>query len=431
MGGELGKLDALRVQSVGGAPYIRGKTALNDLLAAGSVAAPVQTAFVQSYADNDGQLAPVWQALRANKSFSAADLDHLETTLSAGALLSGNVPLITYTLGRLASPQGSIKHVRDLARLNQSDWEALIKQVDPTGQSVPSVLPTDTLDQRVARLAQALSNRFASRYKTVALAGGFAKASASAFKTRTELVTFLEANPSLDITRMNIDVFIANPNNKVTPPRRPPSPSSRWRSACSASRRTTLRSRRWRRPVTGRRRASTSGTRRVHRPDDWAARQRFLASAAFTRAEATYAAALTAFGRFNARMNPIPACHSSLPRRRLRVRCRASRTLPNLQSLFGSLDYRECADCRSVLSPAAYLVDLLQLLKRITVTGTTTVLDILLRRRPDLQFIALDCNNTNTTLPYIDLVNELLEASVAQAGAPAYPLIHRHDRDVC
>ena len=33
---------------------------------------------------------------------------------------------------------------------------------------------------------------------------------------------------------------------------------------------------------------------------------------------------------------------------------------PTMESLFGSMDFCECEHCRSVLSPAAYLVDLLQ-----------------------------------------------------------------------
>ena len=39
--------------------------------------------------------------------------------------------------------------------------------------------------------------------------------------------------------------------------------------------------------------------------------------------------------------------------------------------------------------------------------------DVLLARRPDLQYLPLTCANTNTALPYIDLVNETLEYFVA------------------
>ena len=36
-------------------------------------------------------------------------------------------------------------------------------------------------------------------------------------------------------------------------------------------------------------------------------------------------------------------------------------------------------------------------------------LDVLLARRPDLQHLGLSCENTNTALPYVDLVHEILE----------------------
>src|SRR5439155_21499707 len=35
---------------------------------------------------------------------------------------------------------------------------------------------------------------------------------------------------------------------------------------------------------------------------------------------------------------------------------------PTLEGLFGQMDYCACEECRSILSPAAYLVDLLQFL---------------------------------------------------------------------
>src|SRR5262249_41867193 len=76
----------------------------------------------------------------------------------------------------------------------------------------------------------------------------------------------------------------------------------------------------------------------------------------------------------------------------------------------------QCEDCQSVYSPAAYLVDLLQYLGQFSAggaAGISTARDALLARRPDLQYIALDCANTTTTLPYIDLVNEILENVVA------------------
>ena len=84
---------------------------------------------------------------------------------------------------------------------------------------------------------------------------------------------------------------------------------------------------------------------------------------------------------------------------------------PTLQALFGAQDACACGHCNSVLSPAAYFVDVLQFIKN--ALPNNELLDRLLLRRPDLQDVELSCNNTNTEVPAIDLALEVLENSVA------------------
>jgi hypothetical protein len=110
------------------------------------------------------------------------------------------------------------------------------------------------------------------------------------------------------------------------------------------------------------------------------------------------------------------------------AKARLIEQFPTMQSLFGSLDFCQCEECRSVLSPAAYLVDLLRFLDPDDVQWnafltkwkddhnqknyTDTYLkayDALILRRPDLPNLPLTCENTNTILPYIDVVNEIFE----------------------
>ncbi len=79
----------------------------------------------------------------------------------------------------------------------------------------------------------------------------------------------------------------------------------------------------------------------------------------------------------------------------------------SLATLFGSQDYCATDDCTSILSPAAYLCDLLLWLRNHP-QGAKTALDVLDSRRPDIRHLLLNCPNTDTELPYIDLVNELL-----------------------
>ena len=92
--------------------------------------------------------------------------------------------------------------------------------------------------------------------------------------------------------------------------------------------------------------------------------------------------------------------------------------VPNWETLFRETSFCSCDECRSVLSPAAYLVDLLHFL---TPPVGPRPVDELLRRRPDIQFIKLSCPNTNTVLPYVDIVNEVLETYIAVDGSTAIP----------
>jgi hypothetical protein len=125
---------------------------------------------------------------------------------------------------------------------------------------------------------------------------------------------------------------------------------------------------------------------------------------------------------------------------------------PTMETLFGSLDFCECKDCRSILSPAAYLVDLLHFLDpshadwdhfladwrskhnntpypfhdhqahllaeqgqksrnhRVRAAAVPkTPYEVFVERRPDIPNLPLTCENTNTVMPYIDIVNEVLE----------------------
>jgi DNA-binding transcriptional MerR regulator len=141
-----------------------------------------------------------------------------------------------------------------------------------------------------------------------------------------------------------------------------------------------------------------------------------------------------------------------------------------LEELMSEMDYCSCEHCRSWLSPAAYLTDLLLFLDwddipwraelnkwrsnhsetpypflnqqqwrqfrdnwQITNPGQELPntelkpLDIFLDRRPDIQHVQLSCENTNTVLPYIDLVNEVLEHHVINGSLALFPAYNIED----
>jgi peptidoglycan hydrolase-like protein with peptidoglycan-binding domain len=408
---ELARLDAMRVQSIGAAPYVRGKTPLNDLLAAGNVDTAARTAFTQAYAATGGRLGPTWKTLRADKTLTKAQLATLNTTLSLGELLGGNLPLVKDSMQRMAT--GSLVSVQTLAMLDQADWVARMTQIDPQATTIPPVLPDDTPAQRIARFAKAVAERFASRYPTTALAGGLSKAQTSSFASKDELAAVLTANPKLNLKRTNIDQFVLTHKLQL---------SDAALSDLKAVQRLHRLS-----PHYATVEALNAAGYRSAQSVYFKGRAPFvaqmtpllgsapLAEAAWVRAQAGYAGALSTYARFNLALNsptfalmasPVPEANSVAG-------------LPDLNTLFGSLDECECSDCRSVVSPAAYLVDLLHFLgKRTASGGFTTARDVLFARRADLQFIALDCANTDVTLPYIDVVNELFEAAIVPPATP-------------
>jgi hypothetical protein len=92
-----------------------------------------------------------------------------------------------------------------------------------------------------------------------------------------------------------------------------------------------------------------------------------------------------------------------------------------LEELFNNMDYCACEACNSVFSPAAYFVDLLEF---IDLAGQphamSNPLTVLLERRPDLEYLLLSCENTNVALPYVDIVNEVLEYYVVNGNLAAF-----------
>ncbi|MBE7446239.1 MAG: hypothetical protein HS132_13675 [Planctomycetia bacterium] len=150
------------------------------------------------------------------------------------------------------------------------------------------------------------------------------------------------------------------------------------------------------------------------------------AESIFRRAERTNTAAMLIVGELQDTMRAMDV--PALEMKSLAMKLEAvSKDFPNLKSLFKLTDLCACEHCRSVYSPAAYLVEILQFLDKRSVVDITVpappppavrptlkiAKDVLFERRPDLGEIDLSCENANTPVPYIDLVCELLEEAVA------------------
>ncbi len=84
------------------------------------------------------------------------------------------------------------------------------------------------------------------------------------------------------------------------------------------------------------------------------------------------------------------------------------KTTPTYQNLFGTDAFYTVDPARSVLSPAAYFVELMRL-KEQNITISSPGLGALKSRRPDLWKITLDAKNTNTEISKLEIINTVLK----------------------
>ncbi len=96
---------------------------------------------------------------------------------------------------------------------------------------------------------------------------------------------------------------------------------------------------------------------------------------------------------------------------------------------FGNQSYCDCRHCQSVLGPAAYFVDLMYFIDtRVTrpvFSDDRTDHPLSLKtRRPDLWALELTCENTDRRLPYLAIINEVLERYLAAGAADAWKKVY-------
>jgi hypothetical protein len=135
----------------------------------------------------------------------------------------------------------------------------------------------------------------------------------------------------------------------------------------------------------------------------------------FSKAERSHAAALAVVGELKSLQQG--SALNVLPNVNEVFEAMAIKDFPDIKTLFEGIDNWDCKECKNVYSAAAYTSDLLKFLnKRGSTTPLQSAKQVLFKRRKDIGEIDLNCDNTNTAIPYIDLVCEILEDTVASTS---------------
>ncbi len=375
---------------------------LDALLSTVLNAAEDRQRFLELAATNDGDTG-LWEAVAKDPRLGA-QVDPLRFAVHAGVVTENNAPLVK----RLQAMQkkGTISDAESLAGLTAQDWLGVIES--PNGGELveppPGVPGADDATRR-ANYAHVLSRITEDMFPAAALR--LRLASDMSLPGGAELATFFRANPSFAPGLGNVDVYLAeNPRalDGAT------NPTATLESLKSLERMTKITQRST--EIVTFLKGGLSSAFQLASLGEMKFSEMYADSLGRTRAGQIYrAASHTSAAALNLLVDLAPPFNLSLNAVPYEVVRQTG--VPDWEALFGSVSLCDCEDCRTVLSPAAYLTDILKFLHDRPAKNGKTPKDVLFERRPDIGEIELTCENTNTPLPYVDLLDEVLECAIA------------------
>ncbi len=392
------------------------KSALEDAKIRG---AKKQKKFVRLFNEHKALTPELLETLKKDKTFKKAEIADLRVSFKLSDITQGDfsvVKMIKKTFN-IRQPE----QVRPLAKISEEKWVKLVKEKYATGEiKLPfevSKLTGQVQLPETEIYGKTLEREFRKSFPTTAFAGGLEWAlengGTKGLRKPKDLSKFLEAHPNFELLNTPVDNFL---DNGVRPKFRKLAANKEFRLEVKATQRVfklapsfeatnALLADDLHSAQKIYRMGETEFIRRYEKQPGFSTKSARLT---WNKAADTHAAVLT-----------IVADLKSLEAEGLPLALRSDNNealsnFPNWNNLFKTGDLCECEHCNSVLSPAAYFADLLMFLKdRKAKNPANTVKDILYRRRSDLGFLELNCINALTTLPYIDVVCEVLEDVIA------------------
>lgn len=393
-----------------------GNASLSSVLRQSKLPSSGYGRFSELYDQHRGAGAKLWASLEEEPSlFAPQVVNDLKKTFAVAAIAKNHTPIVQYLKEAYADP-------RELAKLGHEQWVAHIRaNIGEGRQGYPSSMDGADDAEKIQVYASILRNKAQAAYPTVAVTAA-ASSGAKPLAHGAQLQALVDQYPEFDLRKTRIDRFLKDKKGELSLGAEAVAElkvlQRAFKNAGDADAAVALYDRNLHSAAhiyfQGRKRFSDKFTKEGKFT-------RLEARRVYDRAARNYAMLLTQVGELHNGFGQLaPQAVQSwqaTPEQRELIR-----EFPSLEALFGSLDYCGCSDCRSLYSPAAYLVDMLRFLgdKDAGTPGTADAKEALLRRRGDLGGMLLSCDNTNTPLPYIDLVNELLEEAVAPP-APFVP----------
>ena len=427
-----------------------GKGTISNLLELVPEAKRRQTAFMSLLTEHHGPMKGFWKKVEEQKVLGKPALDDIEQVFDIGSLTLNHVPMVSTLRHKLRNSE--LGNIKDLAQYTKEQWKNLFKGRTPDGKpvGVPPNLDGANDEEKMERYATILDRNFERRYPTGSFTG---KLKEGARKRREgggpkeslmpytdDMLRFFDRNGSFELEEQQVDLYIAKNKGSL----QGISDSQSTLRGIKALQRVFKLNPTHRavealldRGIDSAQKVYYMGREQFEREMADSGVNSIEAKKIYYRSEMVYAMTLNLFGTYNAELNGVLPYSTPLPnpdeqeliveraliapkigKKTVTSKAATALDIPTLKTLFGSNDYCACTHCRSVYSPSAYFVDIMQFLKARKTNGTgvnisKNISQVLLGRRPDIGDIELSCENTNTPVPYVDLVNELLEDSIS------------------
>ncbi|GAA2310548.1 hypothetical protein GCM10009853_080050 [Glycomyces scopariae] len=411
-------LGALTTRSVGAvlaAPPLGGDASLKQLLDTSDLDAGHYDTVAAMLLQHGETSEAFWTDLTG----AAADLGghavvaDVAASMETAAIAGGHAPAAAHLKALADAPD--LAGPRHLARLSTAEWDAVV-----AATGYPDDTPGDDPAGRAAHYARTLEATAAEHYPTTALIAELARTDGHGLTLVDQAAAFIDDHPDLELKATGLDAYVREHDLDL---------DADLRGELRVQQRAV-------RLAPNHKAGAALLAEHLHSAGQIAALDRAELAARLTahegvtdrdaanvhaNAQIAYAHVLSQVATYRADLAPGQFHVFSGQTVTLADATGVLGDVPDLALLFGGLDYCECGHCESVYGPAAYLADLLRFLstRPAKTTGTATILSVLQARRPDIDDLLLNCANTDTALPYIDLVNELLERAVPAAGPPA------------
>ncbi|HEY1009115.1 MAG TPA: neuraminidase-like domain-containing protein [Daejeonella sp.] len=398
-------LAVLRVDYTLNKPILVGNSNLKTLLDESALKPASYKIVADTFIKTKGINNTFWEEIAGLQTqLGTKEIADFVTVVQTANLTKNHIPTVQFIKSNIGSGK-RFAMASDLAKLDQ---EGIVSLINENGKQVPENMPGTTSNEKVANFAAAIKTRSEFLYPAVSLVATTKRLNPQAISKINEVEKFIDTRTDINFREDNIDKYIAEQGITID------KPTKDSLKLVQRIHKLTTNS------VAGsvlidqklhssmqiyfKGRESLAKMMKDKGVDDKQIYRLYEAS------KFQYMQVIARFTDFRGELHRnTPAAIIPYTFKNAEIQAVLG-NIPDLETLFGSLDYCECDHCKSLYGPAAYLTDMLRFLKEHLATNPSkTVKDILFERRPDLGNIKLNCENTNVTLPYIDLVNEILE----------------------